>query len=516
MKKTIFKVAAAIVVAVLSSAILISCDPEKGDKTIAVSGVSINKTSINLAEGDSETLTATLSPAEATNKSVSWSSSDTQVATVDGSGKVIAQKAGSATITVTTSDGSKTATCSVTVKAIALTKIEISPSETEVIIGKKVNLSVKYTPENASNKDVKWSSSDASVAKVSDSGVVEGVKEGSATITATSAEGGIKATCKVTVTMITKSGVYWTQEDKLIRNGLSMDVNTPFNGCIDLDRNIYYYSNGVTYVNGEPVYQYSCDRARGDVTAAGGGFFFISNPDENRTSFSVLKIDTKKKSTIEVSVYKGSRKNEVWINDMAADSKGNLYIAGNITRKDNVDIATLWKVDTENKVTSTSYSDGTGIAGGPTVDAVAVNKNGDVFCLVYEGTFGSGGYYKELLYKNGKKQYQITENCSRASSQSCDLAVNGNDVYMSICEKDGSGGEKTIIQVYKNKTAKYTLKKGDGRYMSGDIFVTSKGDVYCVGHTGSGSTTETTIWKNDTSLYTIKKYLIPHCMFVKE
>ena len=88
MKKTISKVAAAIVVAVLSSAILTSCDPEKGDKTIAVSGVSINKTSINLAEGDSETLSATLSPAEATNKSVSWSSSDIGVAMVDYSGKV--------------------------------------------------------------------------------------------------------------------------------------------------------------------------------------------------------------------------------------------------------------------------------------------------------------------------------------------------------------------------------------------------------------------------------------------
>ena len=81
---------------------------------VHVTGVSLNKSTMTLVVGDSDTLTAAVEPADATNKSVTWSSSDDTVATVDG-GVVTAVKAGTATITVTTTDGSKTATCTVTV-----------------------------------------------------------------------------------------------------------------------------------------------------------------------------------------------------------------------------------------------------------------------------------------------------------------------------------------------------------------------------------------------------------------
>ncbi|MBQ0093199.1 MAG: Ig-like domain-containing protein [Bacteroidales bacterium] len=83
---------------------------------IYVSGVELNKTSITITEGDNYTLSASVKPSDATDKSVNWSSSNTSVATVDQSGKVTAVKAGSATITVTTTDGGYTATCNVTVK----------------------------------------------------------------------------------------------------------------------------------------------------------------------------------------------------------------------------------------------------------------------------------------------------------------------------------------------------------------------------------------------------------------
>jgi hypothetical protein len=83
----------------------------------AVSGVSLDKTSLSLVAGDSETLVATVSPADAVNKNVAWSSSNEAVATVDGGGKVTAVQKGTATVTVTTADGGKTATCEVTVEA---------------------------------------------------------------------------------------------------------------------------------------------------------------------------------------------------------------------------------------------------------------------------------------------------------------------------------------------------------------------------------------------------------------
>lgn len=86
-------------------------------KNVAVTGISLNKTSLNLTAGASETLTATIEPADATNTNVTWSSGDVSVATVDNNGKVTAVAAGTATITVTTADGSFTATCEVTVEA---------------------------------------------------------------------------------------------------------------------------------------------------------------------------------------------------------------------------------------------------------------------------------------------------------------------------------------------------------------------------------------------------------------
>ena len=92
-----------------------SCE-KPGQDAIKVEGVSLNVTSIELAEGNQTTLTATVNPSNATNKNVSWTSSDNAVATV-ANGKVTAVKAGTATITVKTEDGNKTATCTVTVTA---------------------------------------------------------------------------------------------------------------------------------------------------------------------------------------------------------------------------------------------------------------------------------------------------------------------------------------------------------------------------------------------------------------
>lgn len=86
-----------------------------GGETVAVTGVSLNKNSTTLSIGDEETLVATVAPADATNKSVTWSSSDDAVASVSSSGTVTAVAAGTADITVTTVDGDFTATCEVTV-----------------------------------------------------------------------------------------------------------------------------------------------------------------------------------------------------------------------------------------------------------------------------------------------------------------------------------------------------------------------------------------------------------------
>ena len=177
--------------------VLIGCTKEI--VPITVTGVTLSPTSITLVEGESQDLTATITPSNAENQKVRWSSSDASVATVTD-GKVTALKAGNATITVTTEDGGKTATCAVKVdaKVYPVTSVSLDKTTCELTVGGEVTLTATVKPDNATNKNVTWSTSDASVATVAD-GKVTALKAGNATITVTTEDGGKTATCAVKV-----------------------------------------------------------------------------------------------------------------------------------------------------------------------------------------------------------------------------------------------------------------------------------------------------------------------------
>jgi LPXTG-motif cell wall-anchored protein len=171
--------------------------------TVPVTGVSLDKTSIILTTGKSDTLTASVTPADATNKAVTWASDNTAVATVDQNGKVTAVSAGTATITVTTADGSKTASCSVTVEdeVVIVPVTGVSLDKTSIILttGKSDTLTASVTPADATNKAVTWASDNTAVATVDQNGKVTAVSAGTATITVTTVDGSKTATCSVTV-----------------------------------------------------------------------------------------------------------------------------------------------------------------------------------------------------------------------------------------------------------------------------------------------------------------------------
>ena len=172
---------------------------KKDEQEVHVTGVSVSPATLSLVEGASDQLRATVTPSDAANKSVSWTSSATAIATVDNTGKVTAVSAGTATITVKTADGGKTATCAVTVttKVIPVTGISIEEGATaEVEEGKTVALTAKVQPDNATDKTLTWTSSNKAIATVAD-GVVTGVAAGQAVITAKA--GDKEATCTVTV-----------------------------------------------------------------------------------------------------------------------------------------------------------------------------------------------------------------------------------------------------------------------------------------------------------------------------
>jgi len=191
---------------------------EEKEQTVKVTKVSLNKTKLTLTEGQSEKLKATVEPTDATNKNVTWKSSDSKVATVDSNGNVKALKAGTVTITVTTKDGSYKATCKVTVTAkqqeeqkpdpkpepdpdpvVSVTGVTLSKTTLSLTEGDSSKLTATVAPSNAANKEVTWESSNTSVATVDSNGNVKAIKAGTATITVTTKDGNHTATCTVTV-----------------------------------------------------------------------------------------------------------------------------------------------------------------------------------------------------------------------------------------------------------------------------------------------------------------------------
>ncbi|MBQ2711481.1 MAG: endonuclease [Clostridia bacterium] len=176
--------------------------PEYADKiwgksTIAVTSIALSSTSLALKVGGTQTLTVTANPAGASN-AVKWTTSNSSVATVSN-GKVTAVGKGTATITATSTENANVkATATVTVSTIAPTSITLSNSNVALSVGDTEQITVKVSPTNAVST-VTWSTSDSSVATVSN-GKVTAVGKGTATITATSTENAnIKATATVTV-----------------------------------------------------------------------------------------------------------------------------------------------------------------------------------------------------------------------------------------------------------------------------------------------------------------------------
>ena len=570
--------------------------------TVAVTGVSLSKTSITLTEGDSETLTATVAPTNATNKAVSWKSSDATTASVDNNGKVTAVKAGNATITVTTTDGSKTATCSVTVNAKqetpkevtgiaidpatleikegltaqlkivftpadassdnikwkstnteaatvdgsglvtalkegktrivatvdgtqieaicevtvtpddALKGIEFTAAKVEVKVGATQALEIAYTPSYAANKNVTFSSSDASVATVDAAGTVTALKEGETTITATSEEGGFTATCVVAVTSSVTSGLYYNLGWDLYRDGTNLDINAPYGNAIDAEGNIYYgHTTGEAYKlalskNGTDYMEVSTMGMNYSImSAAGGGYYFIPYTYTYERNAAVRRYSDSGEEK-EFVLHEGTESYASFIRDIAVDSKGNAYIAGRFLDEYKVQNAVVFKISADGKVTSTKLSSG---SSNWDCLSVAVSEKGDVYAAVWDNE-------KTLhIYKNGKQMSKLTDQFCRFGHY-CDLAVKGDDLYICSTEQidPKDNDDHYLVRIYKNGTALYTISQPVATYGE-NIVVSDSGDVYVAGDVFDGNENKFFIWKNDAVLYSLPSSVTPNSLLLK-
>ena len=166
---------------------------------VAVQSVSLSKNSLTMYAGDSHTLTATVLPEDATDKSLKWSSSNNSVATVDANGTVKAIGYGKATITATCASNSAIkATCEINVYA-RCTGVEISATSAQLYIGDSFTLTARTLPLSTTDGQIQWSVSNESVIKRNADGTIVATGAGTADVIAKSVDGGHIAKCTVTV-----------------------------------------------------------------------------------------------------------------------------------------------------------------------------------------------------------------------------------------------------------------------------------------------------------------------------
>lgn len=234
--------------------------------TTEVTSVSLDATEATLAVGNTKTLVATVLPENATDKTVTWTSSDETVATVDENGKVTAVAEGTAIITATAGD--KSVTCTVTVTPVLVSSITLNKTTASVNVGGTTTLTATVTPSNAADKTVTWSSSDTEVATVSTSGMVTGVKAGTATITATAHDGsGVTATCAVTVSNVAVTSVTLNKATLSLTKGSTETLTATVSPSNSTDKMVTWTSSNTAVATVD---------SNGKVTAVGGGSAMIT------------------------------------------------------------------------------------------------------------------------------------------------------------------------------------------------------------------------------------------------
>ena len=224
-----------------------TCTITVSNSKVSVTGIELTTTSRNMYAGDQYILQTIIKPDNATDKSVTWTSSNPAIATVDESGIVSALKAGTTTITATTNDGGFKANCIITVtgEVVNVTGITLSPTTKTMYTGESFILIPTITPDNATNKSVTWTSSDPTIASVDENGMVKAIKKGTATITAKTDDGGFTATCVITVNEGDKkvTGITLTPTTNTIKPGDSFVITPTVTPVDAADKSVTWSSS---------------------------------------------------------------------------------------------------------------------------------------------------------------------------------------------------------------------------------------------------------------------------------
>ena len=215
---------------------------------VKVSSVRVSPGSATVTIGQTKQLTATVSPSNATDKHITWTSADEGIVTIDAGGLLTAVGVGRTTVTANAADG-KTRVVNVTVKPVYVTSIKLTSDGKTVFAGvagkNTTQLSAEIQPANATIQDIAWKSSNPRIATVDENGLVTGLREGRATITATAQDGSRRRiSLRVTV-----EPNHFLRKTALMRDGELVVSAREISYVRDKVKVILFYANR----SGEPV-----------------------------------------------------------------------------------------------------------------------------------------------------------------------------------------------------------------------------------------------------------------------
>lgn len=451
---------------------LASCDKDDTGP-VAVERVTLDRSTLTLVVGQEAVLTATVAPDDAENRTVAWSSSDPSIATVSDAGKVKAIALGSATITAS-AGGGKSATCTVTVDPTPVESVTLDQTELTLKRSQNATLTATVLPDDAAFPAVGWTSSDPSIAAVSDAGTVTAVKPGTATITAEA--GGLSATCAVTVepdvyvTGYKKAADFLQTTAYLWKNGEATQI--PIQHPQSL-----FISQGDVYVTG--IYKDETMRHGSCALWKNGNLTLY--PESNSTGESIFVSD----GNVYIAGQAGGNSAYLWTNGVTERliplggplyptcaaysvfvSDGDIYVGGNhvANREDYIRLATYWKNGGEpiylTDGTSNAQINSIVVAKGVVYAAGRENSNPvywiDGVPTYLEGTFEAtsirvsdkGDVYVAgrdrkkcpIIWKNGEP---IT--LSEQTGQARSIFLSGEDVYVAGYINDNQKGDVAVV-----------------------------------------------------------------------
>jgi uncharacterized protein YjdB len=226
---------------------------KKENSIVTPTGITVSQNTFSMVVGSIDTLTASVSPSNATVKTVDWKSTNTSVVKVDQMGIVTGIAPGNASIIATTKDGNLSATCLVTV-IIPTTGITLSKTSLSLGIGSTAALSANLVPSNATNNSIIWESSNTDVATVNSSGTVTGIANGSVNITASIDQGNFKANCTVTVNQLYNDLIAYYKFDGNTNDESSNSNNGIYHGRMAYTSDRNSSTNSALDLNGSTDY----------------------------------------------------------------------------------------------------------------------------------------------------------------------------------------------------------------------------------------------------------------------